>query len=415
MKIELPFGNNKVFVDLPEERLSGVLRPKDMPAPADAGTIIREALSHPAGTDVLSNISSRGSRVAVVVDDHTRPTPTREMIAPVVQQLKDSGVRDEDITIIFAVGTHRRTEPEEARRILGREVAAKYRWIAGDCRIDQDFVPVGRTSRGNDVRIFKPYVDADVKVLLGDIEYHYFAGYGGARKSIIPGISHYSTIQFNHKLMFHPNCRMGVLNGNPVHEDMVEGMRLAGVDFCLNVVNNSRGQVFAAFAGSPDQVLRRGASVIDQMYKVPVKERADIVLASAGGHPHDIDLYQSIKAVEAALPALNENGIIVLAAECREGVGNEIYAEWMKKYRTSSEVESALKQEFVLGGHKAYYHLRALEKGKMFLYSAMDKTIARESYMEPFDSVQDALSAAMKENDGKIIVVPYGTTTLLSV
>ncbi len=420
MKIDLPFGNASLPVEIPDEKVCGIAKPKDFPAPADAGMIIRGALAHPIGADPLLSVASRGSKIAIVVDDQTRPSPTKDMIAPVLEELKKAGVRDEDITIIFAVGTHRQTEPDEARRLLGRDVSAKYRWIAGDCKKDEDFISVGRTSRGNDIRIFRPYAEADVKVMLGDIEYHYFAGYGGGRKSILPGISHYSTIQFNHKLMFSPtgkeNCRIGVLSGNPVNADMVEALRLVGCDLCLNAVLNSKGQVFAAFAGMPDQVLRNGAAIVDQMYKVQVKEKADIIVVSPGGAPHDISLYQSEKAIESAMPALSEGGIVILAAECREGAGSDAYCEWMKKYSCSGDMEKELRREFVIGTHKAYYHRRALEKARLFLCSSMDKTLAKDVFgMESFASVTEALAMAMHDSPGKVLVVPYGASTLLSV
>ena len=420
MKVDLPFGNASVSVEIPDEKVCCVAKPKDFPAPADAGTIIRGALAHPIGADPLLSVASRGSKIAIVVDDQTRPSPTKDMIIPVLEELKKAGGRDEDITIIFAIGTHRITEPEEARRLLGREASAKYRWIAGDCKKNEDFISVGRTSRGNDVKIFRPYAEADVKVLLGDVEYHYFAGYGGGRKSILPGISHYSAIQFNYKLMFSAgweNCRMGVLNGNPVNADMVEALRLAGCDLCLNAVLNSKGQVFAAFAGMPDQVLRNGAAIVDQMYKVQVKEKADIILVSPGGAPHDISLYQSEKAIESVIPALNDGGTIILAAECREGAGSDAYCEWMKKYPRSCDMETELSREFVIGAHKAHYHRRALEKARLLLCSQTDKTVAKEVFgMESFASVTEALAAAMQdEPDRKVLVVPYGASTLLSV
>ncbi|MDD5503081.1 MAG: nickel-dependent lactate racemase [Candidatus Thermoplasmatota archaeon] len=392
MKFELPFGTAKISVDIPDDRLCAFLKPKDLPAPAPAEIIIRGALSHPLGAESISSLISRGTRVAIVVDDQTRSSPIKEMVALVLEDLKKAGARDDDITIIFAVGAHRQTEPDEARRILGREVSAKYRWIAGDCRKMEDFVPVGRTSRGNEVRIFRSYVEADIKILLGDIEYNHCAGYTGGRESILPGISAHPTIQFNYKLVSGQggqNCRAGCLNGNPVHEDMVEAARMASVDFCLNTIRNSRGQVFAAIAGSPDQVLRNGMAIVDQIYKVPVKEKADIVVVSAGGAPTDSLLYNAENAIESALPALKDGGIIILAAECKEGIGNDACCELMGK--------------------------KSFGKAKVYAQTAMDKIALKEKFgIEGFDSIQEALAKAMQEKpEGRIIVLPVGNSTLL--
>lgn len=392
MKFELPFGNAKTSVEIPDEKICGILKPREIPAPAPAEIIIRGALSHPIGAEPISSMASRGTRVAIVVDDHTRASPIKEMIAPVLEELKKAGVRDGDITIIFAVGPHRQTEPDEARKILGREVSAKYRWIAGDCKKAEDFVPAGRTSRGNDVRVFRPYSEADVKILLGDIEYHPLAGYTGGRESVLPGICAHPTIQFNSGLssgQYGQNCKAGTIAGNPVHEDMVEAARMASVDFCLNTIRNAKGQVFAAVAGSPEQVLRKGISTVDQIYKIPVKEKADIAVVSAGGAPSDLSLCQAGNAVENGLVSVREGGIIILAAECREGQGDEACCGAICK--------------------------KVQPRAKLYAHTSIDKAKLKDMLgIEGFGSIQEAISAAIQEKpEGRISVIPAGNSTLL--
>jgi len=424
MEISLPYGKKELFIDIPKGNLLDVIKPKKFKSRRKPRDIIEDALQNPIGTKRIEEIikkKGKKDRVVIVVDDHTRPCPTYEILPPLIEKLYSFNIDDDDIQIIFATGSHRSVKKEEAETLLGREIANKIGYISNDCR-GNDFVYVGKTSNGTMVNIKKTFYDADIRILTGDVEIHYFAGYGGGRKSVLPGICNYSTIQQNYKKnFFHPNSRPGVLNGNPMHENMTEAARLAKPDFTVNVVQTENG-VIGAFSGDFDSVLTRGAALVDDIYKIHVKEKADIVITSANGFPHDIDLYQAYKALHLALNVVRENGIVILVAECKEGVGNGVghqnYYKWMKKFKTKDEMQKELEHEFTIGGHKAYYHLKALEMVDIFLVSEMPREevegIFRLKYGETID---DALKESFNliGKDAKVLVIPEGITTLSSV
>jgi nickel-dependent lactate racemase len=255
-------------------------------------------------------------------------------------------------------------------------------------------------------------VEADVKIVLGDIEFHYFAGYGGTRKSILPGISSKETIQNNHKLMFEKET--DILQDNPIHQEMNEAMHLAGCDFALNVVLNSNRRIVGAWAGKPESVFDAGVKLVNNMYKVEMKEKQDIVIVASNGHPYDNDLFHSIKALHTASSVVKEKGVIVLVCKCEMGYGSQLYLEWLRKYKTSEEVQSALIKDFIIGAHKAYYHLKAVEKSHVICVSSLNRfdveNLLKFIYAEnPNDALQKAFDIAGKES--KVLVVPHGITT----
>ncbi len=421
MNFKLPYGRKNLEVNVPDENLLGILKPKELDVVEDPDAVIREALQNPIKTRKLREIAREGDSVAIAVDDHTRPCPTDRILPPVLDELYTAGVRDRDITIIFATGSHRSVTDEEAGRLLGREVASKIKYVSNDCK-GKDFTFIGSTTKGTRVYLKNIFHEADVKILTGDVEIHYFAGYGGGRKSVLPGIVSYETIQDNYKRnFFHPNSKPGKLDGNPMYENMNEAAELAEVDFTINIVQTEEG-IVGAYAGHFDDVLRKGASLVDKAYRVTAKERADIVVTAANGAPHDIDLYQAYKALHLALNVVKENGTVILVAECREGVGNGIgasnYESWMKKYKTKEEVEKELNKEFNIGGHKAYYQLKAMEKANIILVTDMPREEVENTYrlnysVSPDEALKQAFESAGK--DASVYVIPHGLTTLSSI
>ena len=411
----LPYGKTEVCARIPARNFLGKIEPKEKHGVEDETAEIKRALQNPIGTKRISEIAKSGDKVAIVVDDFTRPAPSYLMVPPVIEELNNAGVRNEDITIIFACGTHRPVTNEEAKRILGEEVITKIKYVNHICSA-KEHVYVGTTKTyGTKVYLNKMFVEADVKILTGDVGLHYYAGYGGGRKSILPGISSCETIQQNHSMFLHPKARTGILEGNPIHEDMMEAAELAKIDFILNVVLNSKGKIVKAFAGDWKQAFYEGVKLVDEMYKVPVERKADIVVVSCGGHPFDIDLYQAYKAIDGALEIVKRKGVIIWVAECSEGYGNQVFYEWMKKYKTLKEVEKAIKRKFKLGGHKAYYLLKALEKVKIILVSIMPDYYAVDIFkLRTAKSVNEAIDEAFRiaGKNAKVWAIPYGNVTL---
>ena len=410
----LPYGKTEVCARIPAKNFLGKIEPKEKPGVDDAIAEIKRALQEPIGTKRISEIAKPGDKVAIVVDDFTRPAPSHLMVPPILEELNNAGIKNEDITIIFACGTHRPVTDEEARRLLGEEIAGKIKYVSHNCSA-KDHVYVGTTkTHGTKVYLNRIFVEADVKILTGDVGLHYYAGYGGGRKSILPGISSCETIQHNHAMLLHKNAHTGILEGNPIHEDMMEAAELAKIDFILNVVLNSKGEIVRAFAGDWRKAFYEGVKLVDEMYKVPVERKADVVVVSCGGHPFDIDLYQAYKAVDGALEVVKRGGVIVWVAECSEGYGNQVFYEWMKKYGTLKEVERAIKRKFKLGGHKAYYLLKALEKAKIILVSVMPDYYAMDIFkLRTSRSVNEAIDEAFRiaGKNAKVWAIPYGNIT----
>lgn len=416
MHLQLPYGKQTVPLDVPDERLLDVVLPKEIIQPERPEFLIADALQKPLGSDPLSKLAGAGDTVAIVVDDYTRPCPTQQLLPPVLEELRRAHVNDSDVLILIASGTHKPPSLDQIREIAGEKIARTYQFTSNDI-MNGEYVTVGTTKRGNEIEILRDYVEADVKILIGDIEYHYFAGYGGTRKSILPGVSSNNTIQRNHKLLFNERAQAGILKDNPIHLEMNEAMHLAGCDFAFNVVMNSSRRIVGAWAGKPEPVLDAGAKLVDSMYKREVKERAEIVVVAASGYPHDIDLYQAYKGLHTALPVINTHGVILFVAECSKGIGNTVYEEHMKKYKTSEELKEALKKEFVMGAHKAYYHLKAVEDHAVLCVSSLDPDVLKSLYKftpvkTPNDGLKEAF-ALMGEKDARVRVVPQGATTLL--
>ena len=248
----LPYGKSDVCVRIPARNLLGSIEPKQAKGIDNVNAEIKRALNEPIGSKRLSEIAEAEHKIAIVVDDFTRSAPSHIILPFVFAELMVAGVRYENITVIFGCGTHRAVRSEEATRLLGEEVVNQVKVVSHNCEAE-DLVFVGKTKHGTNVNINPIFAEADVRVLVGDVGFHYYAGYGGGRKSVMPAISCRETISHNHAMLLDPNARTGVLDGNPVHEDMTEAAKLAKVDFILNVVTNSKNEIVKAFAGDMEQ------------------------------------------------------------------------------------------------------------------------------------------------------------------
>ncbi len=414
----LPYGKTETCVRIPTRNFLGLIEPREKPSTADARAEVERAIKEPIGSKRLSETVKTENKVAIVVDDATRPTPSHLMVPPLLDELNMAGVKDENVTVVFGCGTHRAVTHEEAVRLLGEEVLKRVKTVSHDCKA-QDLVYVGTTQKyGTKVYLNRVFAEADVKILTGDVGFHYYAGYGGGRKSVLPAVSGEETIKHNHAMILHPDAKTGVLDGNPVHEDMVEAARLAKVDFVLNVVTNSKGEVVKAFAGDLEQVFFEGVKVVDEMYRIPVDRKADIVVVSPGGYPADVNLFQAYKGVDSALEVVKRGGVIILVAECPEGHGNQVFYDWMVKFKDLKVVEKEIKRNFVLGGHKAYYLMRALQKVQIILVSSMPDYYATSIFkLKTARAVNDALNEAFNivEKNAKVWTMPYGNFTLPEV
>lgn len=410
-KIPLAFGRGKVELEIPEKNLLGVILPLEPEIQEDEDSIIKKALLNPVGSKRLSELVSSKSRIVIIVSDITRPTPSAKFLPSLLEELRLGGAKDENLTIIFALGLHRRQTEEECRKLVGNEIYENIHCIQHD---RERCCSLGKTSFGTPVEVFEEVQDADLIIGTGTIEFHYYAGYGGGGKCILPGISSEKSVLSFHSFysqLFEGDPLSGRVN-SPARKNIEEAARIAGLSFILNVVINSRKEIVAATAGDFIQAHRKGTEYVDAMYKIAV-EPGDAVIASCGGFPKDINLYQATKTLENAIPAVKENGSIVLVAECAEGLGDKVYERWNRECKTPEEAIERFRNCFEFGGHKSAIVGKAARRFKLYLVSKLSEDLSRSAYFTPIESVQKALDTILAEKpEAKVHVMPDGGWTL---
>ncbi len=410
MQVRFPYGHCEKVVDIPDEKLTGVYLPHEKAGVADLRAEVTRALSSPIESPRLAQLASGRKSAVIVADDITRAVPTREMLPPILDELKAAGLQAQDVTVIAATGLHRALTQHELDALRGD---LPVQVINHDARDPDQLVPVGRTSLGQEVLINRRFMEADLKLLTGDVEYHQFCGYGGGGKSVYPGLADAASIRHNHSMMEIDGTGPGRIEGNPVRQEVEEVGRMAGVDFILNVVMNSRKQVVRAFAGHPFAAFREGARLVDQMYRVEADRTVNLVIASAGGFPKDVDLYQAQKAVSAARRLVAEGGDIVVLAECREGHGSELFDRWMTEAKDLEDIFRRIQTKFVMGGHKAYQFARDIRWARVHLLSSLPAQKVKSYFMQPLAGVEDIQTLVRAASS--IAAMPQASLTLVEI
>ena len=409
VRFDLAYGRTSVAVDVPEENLIGTLDARPM-AGLDLSRAFADAWAHPCGIEDPAVSFRRGESVVVVITDHTRKTPTR-LIFPLLWERLKARVAPEDVTFLVATGTHRPSTDAELEKMLG-DLRRQFRVAIHDC--DKESVEIGKSTRGTPILINRWVAEADHVITLGHVGMHYYAGYSGGRKNILPGVAGRSTIEANHSQLSHPRSEACIYDGNPISEEMVEAAKLVGVDFLVDVVMNSNGDVAKLVVGEPEAAHAEARRFWDAHAIVPVREKADLVIASAGGHPKDIDLYQAYKAQYTAARAVRDGGIICLLAACPDGIGHRVFQEWIERSARPADVLSILDREgFRLGGHKAVYHAKDLARAAVFLQSDLPSETASRFFYQPVPHPQAALDEAKRRFGPayRVLVMPHAGET----
>jgi nickel-dependent lactate racemase len=412
MNVDIPYGEEKVKVYIPEPY--EILLPKKVKI-ADQNEIIAYALKHPTGKESFEEFTANAKRLLIIVNDATRPTPTArilESISPVLSNHPDA-------KFLVATGVHRAPTTEEYRFIFGKFYDTfKDQIYAHDARKESDMKYLGRSKNGTEMYINKMVSESGAVLVIGSVEPHYFAGYTGGRKSFLPGVASYRTIEMNHKLALSDHACSLALEGNPVHEDMVDAMNvLKDIDvFSIQTVLTGDHKIYAVTTGDLLKSFNEAIRYANEVFCVPIEKKGNIVITVAP-YPMDIDLYQSQKALDNGKLALEDDGIILLISKCRMGVGEETFLDLLCKAGTPQEVLEILDDEYKLGYHKAAKMAQIGAHAHMWAVTDLDDTIVKKAMLKPYRNIQAAVDDAVKTIKAKgrqprVVIMPSGSLTI---
>ncbi|RZN15757.1 MAG: nickel-dependent lactate racemase [Methanosarcinales archaeon] len=407
MRVSLPMGKSIITGDVPDDT-EIILPKKNNKKTIDGDILLKNALSSPIASRQLGELIGSDESVAILVSDITRPVPTKKLLLHLFTELEHAGVKSRT-RIIFGLGLHRLMSEPEKKHILGDYYyqASHLEHELDNCTYLKD------TGHGTPVEIFSKVAECDRIICTGNIEFHYYAGYTGGSKALLPGVSSECSIIKNHSLMLDKTSYAGNIDG-ALRRDIDEAGKIAGIDFIYDVVLDSNKNIIYAVAGDAIKAHRNGTQMVDKLYKIPV-EPADVVIVSAGGMPKDINLFQAHKALENVKNASKDGGAIILAATCEEGYGNRVFETWINECRTPQDAITRLQKGFVMGGHKAALIGKLALERELYLVSSNDSTFAERAYFKHASTLQKAVNAAMKSRTRpRVLVVPYGNITLLT-
>lgn len=421
----LPFGKEKIKLELPEEQVAGVLvsHAHEYKAPKSEAELVADALANPIGSPKLSDLAKGKKNCVIISSDHTRPVPSHVIMPQLLAELR-KGNPDIDITILIATGMHRATTKEELLAKYGKEIAEHEKFVIHVSRNDEDMVSIGTLPSGGDCRINKLAANADLLISEGFIEPHFFAGMSGGRKSVLPGIASKVTVLANHCSEFinSPHARTGILQGNPIHEDMLYAAKAAKLAFICNVVIDADKKVIAAFAGDREKAHYAGADFEMKLAGVkPVP--ADIVITTNGGYPLDQNIYQSVKGMTAAEATCKEGGVIIDVSSCSDGHGGEDFYNNLKNaesiQKAMDEILARGRNETVFDQWEAQILMRMLLKFTIIMVTEAPQQMVEDMHMKYAASVDDALAMAKEVlakkgiTDPKITVIPDGVSVIV--
>ena len=414
MKITLPYGRTGLELELPDS-VHVIRGPSETPLDEPAEAVAR-ALETPIDSSPLRSLVRPDHRVAVVHSDITRATPNALLLPPLLAALERAGVNDANITLINATGMHRVQTDEELSAMLGEAVARRYRRVQHDARDASMLARVGRTSSGNDLAVNRAWVEADFRIATGFIEPHFFAGYSGGPKAVLPGIAGESSILYNHRAsnIDHPRATWGVTDGNPVWEEMAEAARLARTDFLVNVTLDAEKRVTGVFAGDPASAHRAGCAHVRSFAMAAVDAPFDIVITSNSGYPLDQNLYQAVKGMSAAAQITAYGGSIMLAAACEEGLpAGSCYDRLLSRFRDPESFLTALEDGAVSEAEQWQVQVQAkiLFKNEVFLHSdGLEAAEIERAMLRPCADIPSKLGELLRRygDRARVAVMPDG-------
>lgn len=404
-KYQLPYGAGVQEVFLPEDKIIYDIHGNKAATQEDIVAATLAAIREPIASQPLQQIVQKGDKVAVIVSDITRLVRTAEFLPVVIGELNAAGVPDEDITIVVSTGTHRAQTQEEDIAVCGADIVQRIRIHQHDCRNNDELVDYGVTSFGTPILIDSYVANADKVIVTGSVSLHPMAGFGGGRKAVMPGVSGYDTIMHNHALALAPQvgdgcnplCETGVLAGNPLHEDMVEVTEKVNPAFLVNMVFTPEGKLHEVVAGHWYKAWEKGCKDLLAMAGVPIKEQADVVFASAGGSPKDMNLYQSCKAHMNAVFAVKKGGILILTLECPDIKEPAIFTDWFAKSDVL-QFEKDVREDFSIPAFVAFKTRCIVNSLTTYLVTKPENfEFVKKTGQIPVASLEEAWELAQKE------------------
>ena len=412
MDMDISYGESQIHVNIPGKYV--ILTPKKVKK-KDENKIIKNALQHPIGSNSFEEFITTSDHLLVIVNDASRPSATARILEHIYPLL----AHHPDVCYLVATGSHRAPTSEEYRYIFGRFYELqKSQIFTHDSRNQQNMIYIGTSKRGTEVFINKMIIERKNILVIGSVEPHYFAGYTGGRKAFLPGVASYKTIEMNHKFALSDQARSLNLQGNPVHEDMVDiSTMLKGCRvFSLQTILTEEQEIYAMTAGNLYQSFEAAVPYANEVFCVPLAQKGNIVITVAP-YPMDIDLYQSQKALDNAKLAVEDGGIIILVSKCRKGVGDDAFLKLLCKAQTPHELLDLLKEEYKLGYHKAAKIAQIAARVRILAVTDLEDDIIKKAMFTPYHSIQSAIDDAVKmiaEKGWKphIIIMPAGSLTI---
>lgn len=372
-EISVGYGHRKLEICIPRRNLVSEVSLNEISPIADVETALMNSFYNPVGSHRLDEILAIDDDYIIIVDDHTRNVPTKDILNVLCSELERNGLAKDKINIVVATGTHRKSTQQELSNIVGVSALTRYNVIVHDA-YSSELTRVGKTSYGNEVYLNAQVVRKRI-IVVSDTNIHYFAGYGGGRKSILPGVGGYETIRANHAMIFNKNCGPGNIVNNPVHEEMDEVVDMIGVDFSVQVVLNSKGKILAVYSGDIRKAFLESTKLVDVFAKYSVEQPVDVAILDVGGSPYDCDFHQAFKAVTLNTSAIKEGGAYFLVAECIDGIGYKQVKDLekiMKKSILNTPLKEHLANHFHIGVHKSFFLKKVLERNALYMVTSID-------------------------------------------
>jgi nickel-dependent lactate racemase len=406
--ILFPYGNGHVelTIDCPN---SPAIIDYHSEAGGSAEAIIEEALRHPVAGKPLHELAAGRSRAVILVSDGTRLCPSRLFLPALLGALNRGGIADDRIRIVVALGMHRKHTDAELKRLVGEEAFERVAVVNHSAQ-SEDCIAAGTTSLGTPIEINRLVVEADLLIATGNIEPHRLVGVSGGVKALIPGTASHRCIEANHALSGRYKAALGDPD-NPIHRDLEEALAFVPIHFLFNVIANHRQELLEAYSGELIPTHRRGLEAARKRFFVPVSSQYDIVLASTGGSPKDLQLYQAIKTMQNASAFTKPGGSIVLLARCEEMFGNGIFQYWVETIRDRPTMLRKLKEQFVLGAHKVAQIEQIVSKHTVYLYSDMPDALIELAGFIPVNDLQQLVSSVIHNEDCEVAMMPHGALT----